>query len=217
MSIDYKEFEKKYKAYQENQNSRWTFGNRILYDMCEQNPDNTDEDIVVGKIWLIGRSYAAAIERKPKGSGKKGDDFYYDIVAPKMVKIGGKLDKHIKDLRNSNGSIADNVKAILKTHRFLMDTFKEITGQNKRSLASKYLHFHCSDKFYIYDSRANTAVRKIVKCPDTHVLSEMNNKEYDADYGNFVCRMIELQNYLSEKSDETPTTRDMDNFLLTGV
>lgn len=117
MSIDYKEFEKKYKAYQENQNSRWTFGNRILYDMCEQNPDNTDEDIVVGKIWLIGRSYAAAIERKPKDSGKKGDDFYYDIVAPKMVKIGGKLDKHIKDLRNSNGSIADNVNAILKTHR----------------------------------------------------------------------------------------------------
>lgn len=41
----------------------WSFGNQILYDMCLKNPSHTNENVIIGKIWLIGRSYAAAIER----------------------------------------------------------------------------------------------------------------------------------------------------------
>ena len=40
------------------------YGNKILYDMCATKPRHDDIDIIVGKIWLIGRSYSAAIERK---------------------------------------------------------------------------------------------------------------------------------------------------------
>lgn len=40
----------------------WRFGNKILYDMCYNNPEHTNKEVVIGKIWLIGRSYAAAIE-----------------------------------------------------------------------------------------------------------------------------------------------------------
>ena len=43
---------------------RWAFGNEVLYRMCRESPLHEDPDVVVGKVWLIGRSYAAAIERR---------------------------------------------------------------------------------------------------------------------------------------------------------
>ena len=101
-----------------------------------------------------------------------------------------------------------------------MDAFKEMTGLEKRSLASKYLHFHCPEKFFIYDSRAKEAIRKIVKRPDKKILSEI--VEYDPEYGDFVCRMLELQKYLDEKLVDEKlgghvTPRSIDSFLLSTV
>lgn len=42
----------------------WDLGNQVLYDVCRQNPDHTDEQAIIAKILLIGRTYAAAIERR---------------------------------------------------------------------------------------------------------------------------------------------------------
>ena len=207
--------EKQYKEYINQKNSRWEFGNSILYQMCEDNPLHTDADVVIGKIWLIGRSYAAAIERRKIADDYQGDDFYYDAVAPKMLEIGDELDKRIESLKNNAGIIVDSVPEILSTHKFLMDAFTELTGLEKRSLASKYLHFHCPDKFFIYDSRAKAAVGKIVKRPNKKILSGI--ADYDAEYGDFVCRMLELQEYLDEKMGMYEKPREIDSFLLSAV
>ncbi|MCR4814840.1 MAG: hypothetical protein K5879_08465 [Lachnospiraceae bacterium] len=96
-----------------------------------------------------------------------------------------------------------------------MDTFVELTGLEKRSLASKYLHFHCPDKFFIYDSRAKTAIGKIVKRPDREIRSGL--EDYDAEYGDFVCRMLELQEYLDEKMGIYENPRSIDSFLLSSL
>ena len=189
-------FEKQYKEYLKQKNSRWEFGNSILYQMCEDNPLHNDADVVIGKIWLIGRSYAAAIERRKNADDYQGDDFYYDAVAPKMLKIGKELDSRIESLKNNSGIIADCVPEILSTHKYLMDAFMDLTGLEKRSLASKYLHFHCPEKFFIYDSRARAAIGKIVKRPNKKILLGID--DHDAEYGDFVCRMLELQEYLYE-------------------
>lgn len=93
--------------------------------------------------------------------------------------------------------------------------FTEVTGLEKRSLASKYLHFHCPEKIFIYDSRAKVAIRIIVKRPDKKILSEL--VEYDAEYGDFVCRMLELQKYLDEKLGVHEKPRSIDSFLLSTV
>ena len=210
------EFEKQYEEYLKQKNSRWEFGNSILYQMCEDNPLHNDADVVIGKIWLIGRSYAAAIERRKSADDYQGDDFYYDTVAPKMLEIGKELDCRIESLKNNNtGIIADCVPEILNTHKFLMDAFMELTGLEKRSLASKYLHFHCPDKFFIYDSRAKAAIGKIVKRPHKKILSRI--EDYDAEYGDFVCRMLELQEYLAEKLGTYEKPRAIDSFLLSEV
>lgn len=207
--------ENQYKEYLAQKNSRWEFGNGILYQMCEDNPLHNDADVLIGKIWLIGRSYAAAIERRKNADDYWGDDFYYDAVAPKMLEIGDELDNRIESLKNNTGGIFDCIPEILSTHKFLMDAFTEVTGLEKRSLASKYLHFHCPEKFFIYDSRAKAAIRKIVKRPDKKILSEI--VEYDAEYGDFVCRMLELQKYLDKKLGINETPRSIDRFLLLTV
>jgi len=45
----------------------WKFGNDILYKLCQDFPKHDTSSQIVGKIWLIGRSYAAAIERRKTG------------------------------------------------------------------------------------------------------------------------------------------------------
>lgn len=207
--------EKQYKEYLKQKNSRWEFGNSILYQMCEDNPLHNDADVVIGKIWLIGRSYAAAIERRKNADDYQGDDFYYDAVAPKMLEIGKELDSRIESLKNNTGIIADYVPEILSTHKYLMDAFMDLTGLEKRSLASKYLHFHCPEKFFIYDSRARAAIGKIVKRPNKKILLGID--DHDAEYGDFVCRMLELQEYLDEKLGVYEKPRAIDSFLLSEV
>ncbi len=209
-----KETRKLYESYLEAANSRWEYGNSVLYRMCEEKPGHNDIDVIVGKIWLIGRSYAAAIERR-KNAADGGDDFYYEVVAPKLLEIGPELDHRIDYLRKSKGLIVDDFKEILNTHKFLMDTFYELTGLEKRSLASKYLHFHCPEKFFIYDSRARAGIGKLVKRPNKDLLAAV--LDYDPEYGDFVCRMIELQEYLDKQLGVYELPRKLDSFLLTAV
>ncbi len=207
--------EKKYKKFMEKNESHWDFGNEILYSMCQEHPKHNQEDVIIGKIWLIGRSYAAAIERRKKTDEYQGDDFYFDVVAPKMMEIGKELDYHIEKLKRSKGLIVDDVEEILCTHKFLMDAFYEMTGLEKRSLASKYLHFHCPDKFFIYDGRARNAIGKIVSRPYKSLLTCI--ADYDNEYGDFVCRMIEFQKYLDEKLGVYEMPRKLDGYLLSLV
>lgn len=209
-----KETKRLYKSYLNSTNSRWEYGNSVLCRMCEEEPEHKEIDVIVGKIWLIGRSYAAAIERR-KNAVVVGDDFYYDEVAPKLLEIGPELDDRITKLRKSKGLILDDIKLVLSTHKFLMDIFYELTGLEKRSLASKYLHFHCPEKFFIYDSRARVGIGKLVKRPNKGILTDVSN--CDPEYGDFVCRMLELQEYLDEQLGVYELPRKLDSFLLTTI
>ena len=60
--------DRKYRDYLDRNNTRWCFGNGILYKMCEEFPKHDDSDVITGKLLLIGRSYAAAIERRKNAS-----------------------------------------------------------------------------------------------------------------------------------------------------
>jgi hypothetical protein len=77
----------------------WNYGNDVLYEMCRKNPIHNNAEIIVGKIWLIGRAYAAAIERRKNATvSELGDGFYFNIVAPKMLEVGNELDRRISKL-----------------------------------------------------------------------------------------------------------------------
>lgn len=204
---NYREFVEQSKA----KGPRWAFGNEVLYRMCRENPLHEDSDVVVGKVWLIGRSYAAAIERR-SGGATKGDDFYFDVVAPKMIQIGPDLDDKLNLLRSVEGTIPDEIqKQALATHEYLTSAFRDITRQGKRSLASKYLHFHCPNVFFIYDSRADKAIKAWVKRP---VKPLLENVSCDVTYGDFICRAIELRRFIGAHTDNLLSPREIDDFLL---
>ena len=63
------------------QESLWDFGNSVLYDLCEKHSRHDHLDKIIAKIWLIGRSYSASIERRKKISDV-GERFYESVVAP---------------------------------------------------------------------------------------------------------------------------------------
>jgi len=71
----------KYDINRAKRKAGWDFGNNILYDMCAKYPYHKHIDQIVGKIWLIGRSYAAAIERR-KNAKEYNEDFYTEVVGP---------------------------------------------------------------------------------------------------------------------------------------
>lgn len=129
-------------------------GNHILYKMCAEYPNHNDPEIVGDKLWLIGRAYAAAVERKA------GEDFDWKPLKREIA--SSDIDQRIQRCRQIDRIDKSNLSEILETHKFLVDIFKRNTGLCKRSLASKYLHFHAPNAFFIYDSKASGRVKKQV-------------------------------------------------------
>ncbi len=197
----------------------WDFGNQVLYDMCQKAPLHVNEDEIIGKVWLIGRSYAAAIERGAKDAKEKGDLFYVDAVAKKIKDVGVELDGRIASLRSEPKVSEDLLGEIVETHHFLTKVFYEISGKENRSLASKYLHFHVPNLFYIYDTRATFAVAKWVRHEKLeHPAKELKKmlllRHSDITYTDFVAKMYSLNVYLYEKYDVWLSPRKMDGLLL---
>ena len=187
---------------------KWVLGNNILYKMCSDHPNHINDEEIRAKIWLIGRSYAAAIERRKKHLEIKGDKFY-DYITKEFIKFNKeiKFDEQLKKLKNAKFN-QETLKEILELHNQLTKFFRKITGLEKRSLASKYLHFHCPI-FPIYDSRANNSIKKIVvgKTEDARV-------ECDKDYFKFCSKMLFLYDYIKDKTGRAPTLREIDTFLI---
>ena len=93
------------------------FGNEILYNMCKDFSAHKIPDQISGKVWLIGRSYAADV-----GRGRKNDvinDDFYDTEVPKLfLEYYKKIDVDLLELGNSDVSNG-NLSKILSMHKVL--------------------------------------------------------------------------------------------------
>lgn len=188
---------------------KWDLGNRVLYDLCRNHPAHENAEEVIAKVWLIGRSYAAAIERRRRGWSESqiGDDFYEETVAPKMM--GSGIDAWIADASRTSDP---GSRAAVVAHGKLTALFEKMTGQQKRSLASKYLHFHSPNAFFIYDSRARDAIAKVTPRPRSTPHSDA--PEGDKEYRNFTRRCVWLREHVRCSSRICLTPREIDKLLL---
>src|SRR5665213_1000982 len=59
--------------------SVWDLGNNVLYKLCAEHPGHGDADVIIAKTWLIGRAYAAALERR-RNADVWGDAFYVKVA-----------------------------------------------------------------------------------------------------------------------------------------
>ena len=85
--------------------------------------------------------------------------FYIEHVT--RVLRQSKLDETLKALKRIKQLDESSIGEVLDAHGYLVTVFEELTDKGKRSLASKYLHFHCPHLFFIYDSRAMAGIRRL--------------------------------------------------------
>lgn len=170
--------------------SPWGLGNEVLYDLCRNHPLHNDMPSVIAKVWLIGRAYAAAIERR-RNKSDQNDDFYVQKVGPLIIRSG--IDSWIESSRQWAKPSKESFATLLEAHALTTKLFSDISGLEKRSLASKYLHFHVPSFFYIYDTRAVEALREL-----SSVVGRAGRADVPADneYRKFAEKCFALQQYI---------------------
>ena len=188
--------------------SPWDTGNNVLYSLCRTHPKHINTDEVVAKIWLIGRSYAAAIERRRNADAYDGD-FYLDKVAPPIIESD--IDAWIHTAAHTGELVDASLPTSLFVHQQVTSLFNRISGLEKRSLGSKYLHFHLPHFFFIYDSRA---VRGISKLATVVGRATQMNTQADREYKKFAAKCLRLQRHISNEFGVSLSPRQIDNLLL---
>ena len=189
--------------------NNWTWFNSKLYQLCSKNFQHKTADVVMAKICIIGRTYSASIERrKIKLNKTPTDDFYEKIVAPVIIR--SHIDKWLSSVKRYKTINKNRLPCIMEIHSNLMKVFKKISGMDKRSLASKYLHFHLPSLFYIYDSRAVKGLRTIL--PNFRVGNDF--VKCDPEYSKFCHKLFYLQEAIKEEYNKILTPRQLDRLLL---
>jgi hypothetical protein len=192
--------------------STWQLSNDVLYDFCAKYPKHKRADVVAGKILLVGRVYAAAIERGVLN--EEQTDFYLDEVAPKVIQSG--IDTWIARVSKVDRRHKNWFDTVVEVHGETTSLFSSITGKDNRSLASKYLHFHVPSSFYIYDSRAVEAFRESnIRGIDQDVPRASRTINLgDNEYRKFVEKCEFLRRYCKTTFDKDLSPRQLDNLLL---
>lgn len=189
--------------------SPWDFSNQVLYDLCRAHPRHDDERVVIAKVLLIGRAYSAAIERrKNKKQGAGTDNFYVETVGPMLRK--SKIDRWIDEARTSRPGTSMALATLVKVHGLTTELFYGISGLEKRALASKYLHFHVPNLFYIYDSRAAEAMREF----SSDLPRPSSSSDGDGEYGKFAEKCQHLRDLCARRFSLDLLPRHVDNLLL---
>jgi hypothetical protein len=188
--------------------SPWDFSNEVLYDLCRQYPNHKDQGATLTKILFIGRVYAAAIERR-KTKNQKNDNLYIETVEPELRKSD--IDKWLRIARKAKPNHPSALDVMVDIHGNLTELFSEISEHDNRSLASKYLHFHVPQLFYIYDSRAANGLSHL----SILVGRASNNRGLgDNEYRKFAEKCSRLKRYCANQFGVDLSPRQLDNLLL---
>jgi hypothetical protein len=187
----------------------WRLGNDVLYRLCKEHRRHDSPAAIIAKFWLIGRSYAAAVERRKRSRDHDrtffvGDDFYTMSLVPCIEDSG--IDLWFEELNSETSSIE-----VVAIHKKLTEVLKQITGDSKRSLASKYLHFHFPNKYFIYDSRALAALNKVMAGKP---YPKSDYRVADVEYAKFFDRCKFVRENLQEALNREITPRDLDCILV---
>lgn len=189
----------------------WGVGNQVLYDLCRRCPKHAKQAEIIAKVWLIGRSYAAAVERgrgKAVGTPSSNDRFYTHAVAPTLRRSS--LDGLLSEIPRRGPNNAPTVRLSLKAHAHLVSLLRPLTGKNNRSLASKYLHFHVPNRFFLLDTRATKSLQAL-RLPATSLDLP---RDVDGQYAKFVRRALGATEWIRSEFGITLSPRQLDRLLL---
>lgn len=189
----------------------WDLANNCIYRLFKENFEHDPAQKIIAKTWILGKTYSVALDRgrkkKNKGEDIDGNTFYSETI-PKKIQWT-ELDDKLNHLKKKFNKIEyGNLKEILSVHNSLSEQIHKISGQST-SFASKYLHFHLPELYFIYDSFAKYNQSEVLKrIPDYK--SDLKNSEYS----EFVLKCLYLRERIKTKIGKELSPREMDDFLL---
>lgn len=117
---------------------------RALYELCFMHRFHNQDEIVADKLRMIVR---ACVDQ-----GQAIAEYSPELAAHLIVRSG--VDRWFASL-----ATAEHIDPALKfdLHKRVMDVFVDLPETQARSLASKYLHYHFPELFFIYDAGVERA------------------------------------------------------------
>lgn len=131
------------------------YGDSVLYRMCKETPEHTNPDIISGKMWLIGRAYAASPERRQglpeekqklkqearKANNKTDSSFFADISTYFADRDGPKLDALISNLEGTSYEFCErerDFEVLMKTLELVKSLNEAIIAASNKMNSDKY-------------------------------------------------------------------------------
>jgi hypothetical protein len=116
--------------------SPWDLGNDVLYDLCRRYPHHRLPAEIIAKVWLIGRAYAAPVERGRPNDGTSSESFYAQTLVRKDREVRwSSLDARLEQIdAMSHCETSEDAAAVPGTHDSLSSIFREASGRSNRSL-----------------------------------------------------------------------------------
>jgi|GEM_PF-1376969 hypothetical protein len=168
---------------------------RALYDLCFLYRDHLRDEIVADKLRLIGRLYAEY------GAGL---GFSPEYSAHRLAK--SPVDRWFCSLATAE---ALDAWLLLELHKRVMDVFADLPERQARSLASKYLHFHFPELFFIYDEEVEQAAASLAEGE----CGFLAMSDFDPVYGRFLACARKLAERLAPELGRRLSPREMDRVL----
>ncbi len=170
---------------------------RALYELCFMHRHHMRNEIVADKLHLITRLYSDALSWQ-------GTTFSAEAAAHSLTR--SPVDRWFGAL-----STAEQLDSglLLELHKRMMEVFGELSEDEARSLASRYLHFHFPELFYIYDSRIATAIALLMD-GDCGFLALA---EFDPAYGRFHACCRKLTERIAPQVGRRLSPRELDRVL----
>lgn len=192
----------------------WELADSVLYKMCRKYPGHAHTNEIIAKALIIGRTYAVALERNKSTQDREANERYYTTTIAGAVRKAN-LDRRLALLRQLRPLSETAIFEALRVHGALMDELRQVTEDDKRSFASKYLHFHLPKHFFIYDSRAVKSMRAYCsRLPPASYAAIQEHEGIDREYATYCLKAVELRKAIREGFGVTLNPRQLDNFLI---
>ncbi|TCJ15802.1 hypothetical protein EZJ19_06200 [Parasulfuritortus cantonensis] len=169
---------------------------RALYELCFMHRTHFQDEIVADKLRMIVRVCA---ER-----GVEVPGFSPEFAAHRLGQSG--VDRWFAGI-----ATAERIDPALmfEMHKRVMDVFADMPADQARSVASKYLHFHFPELYFIYDGRVAAAAYAL----GSGDCGYLARSEHDPEYGRFFSCCRKLVERLAEPAGRRLTPRELDRVL----